>query len=55
MYSGTNDTYYIPDSTAPTVHPPCPQIWFNRVYWTVDIQNGLKFHKTGTPPQYDNN
>ena len=55
MFAGANDTYYIPDSTAPTVHPPNPEVWFNRdVYWTADIQNGLKFHKTGTPPQYDN-
>ena len=55
MYSGANDTYYIPDSTAPTVHPPNPEIWFNRdVYWTLDLDNGLKFHKTGTPKQYDN-
>jgi hypothetical protein len=55
MYSGANDTYYVPDSTAPTVHPPNPEIWFNRdVYWTLDLDNGLKFHKTGTPKQYDN-
>lgn len=54
MYTGANDTYYIPDSTAPTVHPPSPEVWFNRdVYWTLDTQNGLKFHKTGTPAQYE--
>ena len=30
-----------------------PQIWFARdTYWTVDNVNGLKYHKTGTPPIY---
>ena len=30
-----------------------PQIWFTRdTYWTCDNVNGLKYHKTGTPPIY---
>lgn len=53
MYTGNNDTYYIPDPSHTDKHPPAPEIWFNRdVYWTADTQNGLKFHKTGTPSGY---
>ena len=34
-------------------HSTAPQIWFCRdTYWTCDATNGLKYHKTGTPPLY---
>lgn len=55
MYSGENDTYYVPVASQPDNHPPPPQVWLNRdVYWTYDPVYKLKFHKTGTPPEYDN-
>ena len=30
IYSGDNDTYYIPDSSQPSVHPPPPELWICR-------------------------
>ncbi len=56
MYSGSNDTCYIQNSTFPTVHPPNPEIWFNHdIYWILDHDNGFKFGKTRTSKQYYNN
>jgi hypothetical protein len=50
MYAGANDTYYNFDSHYPTLHPPAPQVWLCRnVYWSIDVENGLMFHKYGTP------
>ena len=30
IYSGDNDTYYIPDSSQPSVHPPPAELWICR-------------------------
>ena len=31
--------------------PQKPQVWFIRdTYWTLDNKNGLKYHKSGSPP-----
>jgi hypothetical protein len=50
LVKGLDDTYYYFDAKNPNVHPPAPQIWLCRnVYWSVDTQNGLVFHKYGTP------
>jgi hypothetical protein len=54
IYPGANDTYYNVDigavSTTGTSHPPAPQLWLCRdVYWSMDVENGLKFHKYGEP------
>jgi hypothetical protein len=50
LVKGSNDTYYNFDPVIPTAHPPAPQLWFCRnVYWSVDVDNGLKFHKYGQP------
>lgn len=48
MFTGTNDTY-----CGLAITPPPPQVWFTRdTYWSWDPQNGLKYHKTGTPEPY---
>jgi hypothetical protein len=55
---GENDTYFNFDPSQPTVHPPAPQLWLCRnVFWSVDVQNGLVFHKYGSPDaiEIDNN
>jgi hypothetical protein len=57
LYSGANDTYYNVDMDVDThvgtSHPPAPQLWFCRdVYWSMDVDNGLKFHKYGEPDGY---
>ena len=34
-------------------NPQRPQVWFVRdTYWTIDNKHGLKYHKSGTPPDY---
>jgi hypothetical protein len=57
IYPGANDTYYNVDMDITThvgiSHPPAPQLWFCRdVYWSMDVDNGLKFHKYGEPAGY---
>jgi hypothetical protein len=48
IVKGDNDTYY--NFAGDGSHPPAPQLWLCRnVYWSVDIQHGLVFHKYGTP------
>jgi hypothetical protein len=48
IVKGGEDSYYNWDRT--NLHPPAPQVWLCRnVYWSVDTQNGLVFHKYGTP------
>jgi hypothetical protein len=52
LYRGANDTYYnfSGNPETPNLHPPAPQLWLCRdVYWTVDVTNGLVFHKYGVP------
>jgi uncharacterized membrane protein len=54
LVKGAQDTYYNFDTSQPTAHPPAPQIWLCRdVYWSVDVENGLKFHKYGQPDGYE--
>jgi hypothetical protein len=50
LHKGESDTYYNFDPNSPTSHPPAPQLWLCRdVFWSVDVQNGLVFHKYGIP------
>jgi hypothetical protein len=54
IVSGAEDTYYNFDPAFPTRHPPAPQLWFCRnVYWSVDVSEGLKFHKYGEPEGHE--
>ncbi|KAI5511112.1 hypothetical protein TVAGG3_0729010 [Trichomonas vaginalis G3] len=46
IIQGENDTY-----CSKVTNPP--QVWFTRTtYWTWTPDEGLKYHPTGTPPQY---
>ena len=39
------------DLDVDTSNPQKPQVWFVRdTYWTLDNKDGLKYHKSGTPP-----
>ena len=50
IFTGSNDTYYNIDETNLT-HPPPPQLFICRdTYFTLDFQNGLVYHATGSPP-----
>jgi hypothetical protein len=54
IVKGVNDTYYNYDPNDATLHPPAPQLWFCRnVYWSVDVHNGLRFHKYGQPDGFE--
>jgi hypothetical protein len=59
IYKGLDDTYYNVDydpnnPTKIPIHPPAPQLWLCRdVYWSLDVQNGLVFHKYGIPEGYE--
>jgi hypothetical protein len=54
LVKGDQDTYYNFDPKNPTIHPPAPQVWLCRdVYWSVDLENGLQFHKYGQPEGYE--
>ena len=50
IHSGDGDTYFNCDETGKN-HPPPPQVFFCRdTYFTVDINDGLVYHPTGSPP-----
>jgi hypothetical protein len=69
LFGGENDTYYntfdheadivpAPDAAPYTysvyVHPPAPQLWLCRdVYWSLDVEHGLTFHKYGQPEGFE--
>ena len=49
IYPDVNDTYYNFDETGEN-HPPPPQLFVCRdTYFTVDINDGLVYHPTGSP------
>ena len=49
IHSGDGDTYFNCDETGKN-HPPPPQVFFCRdTYFTVDINDGLVYHPTGSP------
>ena len=49
IYPYVNDTYYNFDETGEN-HPPPPQLFVCRdTYFTVDINDGLVYHPTGSP------
>jgi hypothetical protein len=58
LVQGVNDTYFNVDMDPfnpqpTTTHPPAPQLWFCRdVYWSMDVEHGLRFHKYGEPAGY---
>ena len=39
MYRGNNDTYFIPDSAHPNIHPPAPEAWIcSDTYWIWSVK-----------------
>ena len=49
IYPDVNDTYFNFDETGEN-HPPPPQLFVCRdTYFTVDINDGLVYHPTGSP------
>jgi hypothetical protein len=54
IVKGANDTYYNFDPANPSFHPPAPQLWLCRdVYWSIDVEKGLVFHKYGQPDGFE--
>ena len=50
IYSDAQDTYFNYDESGQN-HPPPPQLFICRdTFFTVDVQNGLVYHPTGSPP-----
>jgi hypothetical protein len=50
MFTGVLDTYYIPDLSNQTVHPPSPELWVCReTFWELSTR-GLQYHDTGDVP-----
>ena len=53
MYRGDDDTYYIPDSELPDVHPPAPEAWIcSDTYFTWSV-NGIDYFPNGIPEGYE--
>jgi hypothetical protein len=58
IVKGDEDTYYNfdfnPIMPSESPHPPAPQLWLCRnVYWSIDVDNGLKFYRYGTPAGFE--
>jgi hypothetical protein len=56
IFSGAADTYYFPSNDDPNfVNTTPPDLGLCRDTWfSFDYMNGLQYHDTGTPSQYDN-
>ena len=54
MYRGAaNDTYWVPDASQPTIHPPAPEAWIcSDTYWTWSV-NGVDYYPSSVPAGYE--
>ena len=53
MYRGEDDTYFIPDTDFPDVHPPAPEAWIcSDTYFSWSVQ-GIEYYPTGVPRGYE--
>ena len=49
VYTGNNDTYFIPDPTNTALHPPGVQVWLCRDTFWVLSAGDVKYMSRGTP------